>query len=331
VVDEMVKSKWRFWVLLGLSSLLAGGCENENKERVLRLGHGLDRSHPVHKAMEYMANRLAERSEGAIRLDIIPNAELGSEQELIEKARSGDLAMVKASAANLERFDPVMGVFGFPYLFSDSEHYWKVLNGPIGKEILLSAESAGLIGLCFYDAGGRSFYTTTEKIDHPADLEGLRIRIIDSPTSMEMIRVLGAEPAPLAFGDLYSALQEGIVEGAENNPPSFYTSRHYEICPYYSLDEHTMIPDVLLISAKDWEALPSELRIMVKESAEESSRYQRELWTEETKEKLELLIKQGVEIIRPDKAPFQQATQTMYADYKGAPLGELIDSIRNLQ
>jgi len=326
--DSMMKAIWRLCLVATVSALSASGCSKNQEVVVLRLGHGLDKSHPVHKAMVYMANRLAERSDGTVVLEIFPDGELGSEQELVEKVRSGNLSMVKASAANLEKFDPVMGVFGIPYLFSNSDHYWNVLNGPIGREILLSAEGAGLIGLCFYDAGGRSFYTTTKKIDRPDDLAGLKIRVIDSPTSMEMIKSLGAEPTPLAFGELYSALQTGAVDGAENNPPSFYTSRHYEICRFYSLDEHTMIPDVLLIGAKEWEGLPPEIHSWIKESAEESSRYQRELWTEETEDKLELLVKQGVEITRPDKDPFQEATRDMYRVYQGTPIGEFIESIQ---
>jgi tripartite ATP-independent transporter DctP family solute receptor len=308
--------------------LILCGCSQKNEEIVLKLGHALDRSHPVHKAMLYMSNRLAERSEGTIHLNVLADGTLGSEHELIHKVLAGELTMVKASAANLEKFDPVMGVFGLPYLFSDSQHYWRVLNGPIGKQLLFSPQEAGLVGLCFYDAGGRSFYTASKRIESPTDLVDLRIRVINSPTSIRMIECLGAKPAPLPFGELYSALHDGVVDGAENNPPSFFTSRHYEICPYYSLDEHTMIPDVLLIGAKAWQALPEEVRTMIKEAAEESSRYQRELWMEETKSKLESLSKQGVEIIRPDRNAFRKAALPMYEEYLGTPMGELISSIR---
>jgi tripartite ATP-independent transporter DctP family solute receptor len=210
--------------------------------RVLRLGHALDEGHPVHRGMEFMADRLRELSGDRMVIRIYPNGQLGGETEYIEQLQRGALAMTKVSAAPLESFQPRFAVFGVPYIFRDDDHYWSVLEGQIGREMLLAAEAMGLRGLCYYDAGERNFYTIKTPILRPDDLRGLKIRVQPSRTAMDMVQALGGAPTPISFGELYTALQTGTVDGAENNLPSFHSSRHFEVCKHFSLDRTRGFP-----------------------------------------------------------------------------------------
>ena len=255
-----------------MSVLLLGsslpGCGKKSDVTKIKMGHALDTEHPVHKAMLFMAEKLEERSGGKVILEVYPGEVLGSEREMIEQVQMGLLDMTKVSTSPLESFIPAMSVFSVPYLFRDSEHLWNVLEGPVGKKLLQAGEKVGLKGLCYYDAGSRSFYTKEKPVMTPADLEGMKIRVMESKTSMQMVKELGASPTPIAWGELYTSLQQGVVDGAENNPPSFYRSGHFEVCKHYSLDEHTMVPDIVLMSSKLWNKLPADVQKMVQETAD---------------------------------------------------------------
>jgi tripartite ATP-independent transporter DctP family solute receptor len=220
----------------------------------------------------------------------------------------------------MENFAPSYQVLNLPYLFRDEGHRFRVLEGEVGERLLRDGESKRLLGLAFYDAGSRSFYTTKRPVNTPSDLVGLKIRVQESPTSMFMVRSLGGSPTPIAFGELYTALQQGVVDGAENNPPSFYTSRHYEVAKYYSLDEHTSVPDVLVISTVVWETIPQQERQWLREAAAESAERQKELWREATREALAAVEAAGVTIIRPDKQLFVKQVDAMIASYRDNPV-----------
>ena len=295
---------------------------------VLKLGHSLDQAHPVHTAMEFMAQRLAEKSAGMVELRIFPNGQLGSETECIEQLQRGALAMTKTSAAPMESFIPEMAVFGVPYAFRDEDQYWRVLEGQVGQRLLDSGQRVRLRGLCYYDAGSRNFYTIDRPIHSPDDLRGLKIRVQKSKTAMDMVEALGGSPTPIPWGELYTALQQRMVDGAENNPPSFYANRHYEVCKHLTLDAHTLVPDVLLISEDIWQELPPQVRTWVREAAIESSRYQRKLWQEKTEEALQAVQAAGVTVYRPDKSPFIDKVAAMHHSYDGTPVGELLDEIK---
>jgi tripartite ATP-independent transporter DctP family solute receptor len=225
---------------MALMTLLLVSCGAQQDVMVLRVGHSLDPSHTVHKAMLKMGERLQQLSGGTMAIELYPSGQLGSERELIELLQIGSLAMTKVSASPLEGFVPTMKLFNIPYLFRDQEHFFKVLDSDIGRDILASLKPAQLLGLGYYDAGSRSFYTTKKPVVTPADLASVKIRVQESQAAMAMIRALGGNPTPISWGELYTALQQGVVDGAENNPPSFYLSRHYEVAPYYILDEHTL-------------------------------------------------------------------------------------------
>jgi tripartite ATP-independent transporter DctP family solute receptor len=301
------------------------------KRVVLKLSHVLDPSHPVHAAMELMAARAKELSGGLVDVQIFPSGQLGSETESIEQVQRGALAMVKTSAAPLEGFIPQMALFGLPYLFRDEEHYWSVLLGPLGKELLASGERVGLRGLCYYDSGSRSFYTIDKPVMTPADLTGKKIRVMRSKTAMDMISQMGGAPTPIPWGELYTALQQGMVDGAENNPPSLYTSRHFEVTKQYSLDEHSRIPDMVLFSKQIWDSLSPEVQGWVEQAADESVTAQREAWKKKTDEALEALKKAGVKIFHPDQKAFAAKVQPMYDALKGTELAELVRRVREVQ
>jgi tripartite ATP-independent transporter DctP family solute receptor len=307
-------------------------CRADQRVRVVKLGHGLDPSHPVHKAMEFLAERVLTKSEGRMRIDIYPSEQLGSERECLELLQIGSLGMTKVSCSVIEGFVPEMSVLSLPYIFRDEKHRFAVLEGELGRELLLSGEKYWLHGLCYYDAGTRSFYTKDRPILQPSDLEGLKIRTQESPTSMEMVQALGGSATPIAWGELYSALQQGVVDGAENNPPSFHLSRHYEVCKHYSLDEHTGVPDVLVISTKIWNDLSPGFQELLQEAAEESEQHQKILWKEATKRALEEVQKAGVTIYYPDKTPFTDRVETIYEKYKSdSRIYDLIQRIKGLE
>lgn len=296
---------------------------------VIKLGHGLDPSHPVHQAMEFMARRLAERSGGRLRMDVYPSEQLGSERECLELLQIGSLSMTKVSCSVLEGFVPAMSVLSLPYIFRDEGHRTRVLEGEIGRRLLLEGENVWLRGLCYYDAGCRSFYTKERPILSPDDLKGVKLRTQESPTSLRMVQVLGGSPTPIAWGELYSALQQGVVDGAENNPPSFYLSRHYEVCRFYSLDEHTAVPDVLLVGTRFWEDLSEEFQALLQEAARESAVYQKKLWKQATEEALLEVQKAGVSIHYPDKSVFAERVKPLYEEYRIQ--GRLYRLIREIQ
>jgi len=291
---------------------------------VLKLSHVLDQTHPVHTAMEYMAERLAEKSGGTVIMKVFPSGQLGGETDSIEQLQRGAIAMTKTSTSVMEGFIPEMAVFGIPYIFRDSEHYWKVLDGELGKMLLHLGEVKKLRGLCYYDSGSRNFYTVEKPILSPDDLKGMKIRVMKSKTAMDTISALGGSPTPIPWGELYTALQQKMVDGAENNPPSFYTNRHFEVCKYFSFDEHTRIPDILLISQIVWESLTPQQQTWVQEAADESSVFQRKLWKEKTDEAIEETEKEGVKFYYPDKKPFVEKVKAMHQSYddneKIAPL-----------
>jgi tripartite ATP-independent transporter DctP family solute receptor len=239
----------------------------------LKLAHGLPPEHPVHQGMLHLQRQLAELSGGRMTLDLYPSGQLGGETECLEQVQRGSLAMTKSSTAPLEGFIDEMKVFGLPYLFTDAEHFWSVLDGEIGREMLEKGRPKNLLGLCYYDAGSRSFYTKSRMIKTPADLKGLKIRVQNSPVAIKMVEALGGSPTPIAWGELYSALAQGTVDGAENNPPSYWSEKHCEVAPYYSRDEHTRVPDILLINAAVWDGLSKPEQVWLDQAAASSSRY----------------------------------------------------------
>lgn len=306
-------------------------CSGQSDVRVLKLGHGLDASHSVHKAMVFMAERVNEESNGKMRIDIYPSQQLGSERELLELLQIGSLDITKVSSSVLEGFEPLFKIFSVPFLFENEEHRFSVYDGKIGRELLDAGQNIRLVGLTYYDAGTRSFYTKDRPILHPDSLQGMKIRVQESPASLQMVNLLGGSATPISFGELYTALQQRIVDGAENNPPSLYLTRHYEVVDYYSLDEHTAVPDMLFASQFTWERLTDEEKEILRNAAQESAIYQRKLWAESTNEAMQAVQEAGIEVVRPDKEPFREKLQPMYEEYaQNEELNSYIERIEEL-
>ncbi len=326
----MPRKTLRSLLLLTTLSLL-GACARQDDTVVLKLAHVLDTGHSVHQGMVYMAERLDHYSNGTMRIDIYPSGQLGAERDTVELVQIGSLAMTKVSAAPLEAFVPAMQVFSIPYVFRDREHYFKALDSEIGKELLESVEVARLRGMGYYDSGSRSFYMVDDPVETPADLDGLKIRVMKSQTAVKMVAALGGSATPISWGELYTALQQGVVDGAENNPPSFYLSGHYEVCKYYALNEHTSVPDMLLMSSRIWDSLTAQQREWLQKAVDDSVVYQRRLWQESTEEALAAVREAGVTVTYPDKQPFMAAVEEMKARYAGTEIGRLLRAIEAVE
>lgn len=315
---------WNWFFLLPLAILVYGGYlaskTEEKKGKIIRLGHVLNQQHPVHLGMKFMADDLKKRSNGGLLIEIYPDETLGTERELTELMQIGSVGMTKVSAAQLEAFSPVLAIYTLPFLFRDRDHFWKVADSEIGEELLNASLPYRLKGITYYDAGARSFYLSkriNREVRTPKDLEGLTIRVQQSKTAIRLIEVLGAKPVPIPFGELYTALDTGAVDGAENNPPSLFTSRQYEVSSSYSLSEHNVVPDVLIMSRDVWERLTPQEQNWVKESAVASSQYQRGLWQEEERKNIAEMEKSGIKIVRDvDKNAFREKAQAIYNDEK---------------
>lgn len=320
---------WKVWLLALPLSLVFIQCKEGATTTYLKLGHGLNVDHPVHKGMVFMAERVKEKSAGQLEVEIYPSQQLGSERQCLELLQIGSLAMTKVSAAVYENFAPESKVMSLPYIFKDRKHVYRVLDGPLGKEMLLQGEDFWLRGLAYFDAGQRSFYTKDRPVRQPQDLEGLKIRVQESVTAMNLVRSLGGAPTPISWGELYTALQQGVVDGAENNPPSFYTSRHYEVCKFYSLNEHTAVPDLLIIGTVAWNRLSTQEQKWLQEAADEAVVFQRKLWQEAEAEALRAVEKAGVEIIRPDKTLFADKTKQMLENFRSDTV--IYDLIQKIQ
>ncbi|MEO9968147.1 MAG: TRAP transporter substrate-binding protein [Reichenbachiella sp.] len=305
-------------------------CQFSNNQRTLKLAHGLNKEHPVHLGMAEMARTLNEISQGKMSIDIYANGQLGQERDLMELLQIGSLDMTKVSAGTLENFVPEFKALTLPYLFRDSTHRWSILQGVIGKSLLSKGSQYRLRGLCFYDAGSRSFYSKNKPIASPKDLEGLKIRVMNSQSAFNMVNALGGSPTPVSAGELYTALQQGVVDAAENNPPVFYTSKQYEICKFLSIDEHTTLPDVLIVSTHLWDQLNEQEKKWLQVAADRSVEFQKSVWAKSVQESLTAVRKAGVTVYYPNKKPFQEKVATLYDEFKTDPaLYQLIESIQN--
>jgi len=293
----------------------------------IRLGHAVDLEHAVHKSLVYFQEELAKVSDGQMRLEIYPNGQLGSERDLIELLQIGSLGMAKVSVGPLEAFVPEMQVFSLPYVFDDADHFWRTINSDLGNELLLSPLAVEMRGLAFFDGGSRSFYTCPKPISSPDDLSGMKIRTMKSQSAVALMRELGASATPISFGELYTALQQGVVDGAENSPITYYKARHYEICKNFTLDEHNTIPGIVMFSEKVWRDLSAEQQSWLKTAITSTVTFQRALWASDTQVALDNLRAAGINIIIPDKVPFQNAVQNYKDRFAGTPIGDILDRI----
>ena len=321
----MIKKILYLVLLISLSTV---SCNELSDQKTTYLAHTLPKSHPVHQGMEVFADEVAKQSNGKLKVKIFPDGQLGSEREVLELLQIGSIAMTKVSAATMANFAPEYKVLGVPYLFRDKEHLFTALESEVGESILAAGSDYLLRGLCFYDAGSRSFYTKDKPIKTPEDLKGLKIRVMNHKMSVDMVNEMGGSATPMAYGELYTALQQGVVDGAENNPPSFVTSGHYEVCKFYTLDQHSSIPDVLVIGTKYWETLSSTEQDWMLAAAKFSVEAQKRFWNENVEECMKKLKEKNVEIYLPNKSLFANETKSVLENFKKDPnMAKLVDAI----
>lgn len=306
-------------------------CKQESSTKVLYLAHSLPQTHPVHKGILEFQKALELNSKGTLKVKIFPDAQLGSEREVLELLQIGSVAATKVSAATLSNFVPEYHLLGIPYLFRDKEHQFNVLEGPVGKSILAKGSKFWLRGLCYYDAGSRSFYTSEKAIRTPDDLKGLKIRVMNNQMAINMVNSMGGSATPLSYSELYTAIQQGVVDGAENNPPSFVSSNHYEISKYYTLDQHSSVPDVLLIGTKYWEKLSEEEKVWVQDAADASAQDQKKFWNDSVDESMKIATEAGVEIIIPDKSLFAEKSKSVLEEFiqKYPEMATIVNQIKS--
>ncbi|MFM2480677.1 TRAP transporter substrate-binding protein [Celerinatantimonas sp. YJH-8] len=319
-----MKTLHKLLLACAISSWLGGSAS----AATLKLAHALPTEHPVHASLTWFAQQVTKRAH--LRVKVYPNGTLGNETGLLQMVQNGTIAFTKVSAAPLTAFSPDYKVLSLPYLYKDQKQYDQVLEGKIGQQILASSHDAGFVGLAFLDAGSRNFYTD-KPIRTPADLKGLKIRVQNSAISIDTIKALGATPVPLPYGELYSALQQGVVDGAENNIPSYYSSRHYEVKKVFSYDRHTMVPDVLVVSASVWDGLTADQQKIIREVAKETVAVQRKNWNAYVDKSLKALKGYGVTFVNSDIPQFQAAVQSVYTKFRqeNPDLVPLLDEIQH--
>ncbi len=285
--------------------------------------------YPTTQGAYKFAELVEEKTGGRIVISVNAQGVLGDEKTVIEQMQFGGVDFARVSLSPLAEFVPRLNVLQMPYLYTGREHMWKVLDGEIGDDFLNSFDGSDLVALSWYDAGARNFYNSVRPIETLEDIRGMNIRVQESELMVDTIKALGANPVPMAYGDVYSGLQTGKINGAENNWPSYESTRHYEVAGYYTIDEHTRVPELQLVAQSTWDKLSPEYQNIIRECAQESAVYERKLWQEREKISEQKIREAGcviTELSAEEKARFQDAVSPMYELYC-ADYVDIIDQI----
>jgi tripartite ATP-independent transporter DctP family solute receptor len=285
--------------------------------------------YPTVEAVKFFGEELSKATGGRIAVQVFHSAQLGQEKETIEQVKFGVIDLNRVNMGPFNNLVPETLVPALPFVFRDTAHMRAVMDGPVGEEILAAFESQGLVGLAFYDSGARSFYNSKKPIRTVADMAGLKVRVIQSDLFLDMVNAMGANATPMPPGEVYSALQTGVVDGAENNWPSYESFRHFEVAKYYSITQHSLSPEVLVMSKASYDKLSPEDQAAVKTAAKASVAKMRELWEARETVAEEKVRAAGVEVNEVDKAPFVEAMKPIYEKYAGEPkLADMVERIR---
>lgn len=318
---------------LGFALLSALGAQAQQK-LVLKASDVHPAGYPTVVAVEHLGEKLAQASNGRLSVQMYASMQLGGEKEAIEQAQVGAIQLARVSVGALGPVIPDLNVFNLPFLFRNTAHMQKVIDGPIGQELLdavTNNANAGLVGLCWMDAGARSLYDTRKPIRNIADLKGLKVRVMGNPMFVDMMNALGGNGVAMGYDQVFSALQTGVVDGAENNPPSFVFDNHYQVAKYFTLTEHLIVPEILVLSRKTWEALSGDERALMRRLAREAQLEERVLWTAYEKAALDKAKAAGIEIDEvADKTAFQAAVKPVWDKY-GPRFAELIKRIQTVK
>ena len=291
----------------------------QSGERVLRGADTHSDGYPTVEGVKAMVRLLEERSGGRLRTKLFPGSVLGEERDTLEITIFGGLDFNRVNLGPLNPIAKETLVPTLPFMFRSIRHMRNAMDGAPGEAILSALQPHGLIGLCFYDSGARSFYTTNRLIERPEDLEGLKIRVQNSDLLVSMVEALGGNPAPMSFGEVYQGLLQGVVDGAENNWPSYESTRHFEAAKFYSLTRHVMAPEVLVMSAKRWAKLTPDDQTLIRQCAKDSVPIMREIWDARVERSRKIVLQTGVEVIEPEITPFQAKVQPVWERYLDTP------------
>lgn len=298
-------------------------------QTVLRSSDTHPDGYPTVEAVKYFGELIKERTNGRYSVEVYHSAQLGQEADTIEQVRAGVIDLNRVSMGPWNGLIPETTVPSLPYIFRSIEHARNVMTGPIGDEILAAFEPHGVIGLAFYDGGARSFYNTKKPIETKDDLAGMKFRVMQSDIFVDMVAALGASATPMPYGEVYSGLETGVIDGAENNFPSYDTAKHAEVAKHYSLDEHLIVPEVFVMSKASWDKLTAEDQAIFKQAAKDSVKKQWELWDAQVAKSREVVEAAGAKITSPDKQPFIDAMKPVYEKHvKDAKLQDLVKRIQ---
>lgn len=316
-------SKKTLAALMGATALLftvSAAFAQAKPEFVFKLAEIHPAGYPTELGDQEFARLVNERSKGRIKIDVYNGAQLGQERPTVEKVLTGDIDFARISLAPVTQFAPETNVLMLPYIYRDADHMWKVLKGPIGMDLLQAVEKAGMVGLNWLDGGARSFYNSKKEIKTLADLKGMKFRVQQSKLMMDLVKALGGSPTPIPMGDVYSSLQTKVIDGAENNWPSYVTSfSHYEVAKYYTEDQHSRIPEITVASKKTMNKLTKADQELVKKAALDAMDFQIKKWAEADIVAQKKAKDSGAKItyLTPEaRAEFEKAVQPIYDDYK---------------
>lgn len=311
---------------VAFGALLIGAA---SAETVLRSSDTHPDGYPTVEAVKYMGELVKERTNGRYSIEVYHSAQLGEEKDTIEQTQAGVIDLDRVSMGPFNGIVPETVVPSLPYIFRSVEHMRHTMDGPIGDQILKAFEAHNLVGLAFYDSGARSFYNTKKDIKSIEDMKGMKFRVIQSDVFVDMVNALGANATPMAYGEVYSALQTGVIDGAENNWPSFESAKHYEVAKHYTMDEHQIVPEVLVMSKASWDKLTPEDQAIFRQAAKDSVGKMRELWDAQEKKSREVVEAAGVTVSEIDKQPLIDAMKPVYDKYLATP--ELKDLAAKIQ
>lgn len=314
---------------VALAALMSLGAGAAAQAQTLRSTDIHPDGYPTVEAVKFMGKLLEQRTNGRIKINVFHSAQLGQEKDTIEQTRFGVLDMNRINMAPFNNLIPATNVPSLPFIFRSVDHMRKVMDGPIGESILKEFEKHDLVGLAFYDSGARSFYNSKRPITKPDDMKGLKIRVQQSDMFISLVSALGANATPMNFGEVYSGLQTGLIDGAENNWPSFESTKHFEVSKFYSLTEHSLSPEVLVMSKKSFDKLSKEDQALVKAAAKESVAEMRKLWDAREKAS-EAKVKAGGAVVNTvEKQPFIDAMKPVYEKFvKDQALKDLVAAIQ---
>jgi len=321
----------QFAMAVLLPALTSGGAGAADQKMVFKASDVHPEGYPTVQAVENMGKKFEAATGGRLSIQMYASMQLGGEKEAIEQAQVGALQLARVSVGALGPVVDDLNVFNLPFLFRSTEHMEKVIDGPIGQELLDKVSNNAntrLIGLAWMDAGARSVYDTKKPIKSIDDLKGLKMRVMGNPMFVDMMNALGGNGVAMGYDQVFSALQTGVVDGAENNPPSFVFDNHYQVAKYYTLTEHLIVPEILVFSRATWDNLSKDDQALIKKLAREAQLDERQLWKKVEDEAIAKMKASGIEIDTiADKTPFETAVKPVWDKY-GAKYSELIRRIQ---